>query len=144
MTMGDGFFAAIDATLEKMRRLSGLAKEGAPAAASAVGGEIRSNIASQRDAYHKPWKPTKDGGTALSGAASHVRVAANGTVIMVDLSGVEVLHHIGKARGYHGGSAAMGGFRRGLIPTGSAVPGPTRIVLTKSLGETFNKIRTGK
>jgi hypothetical protein len=136
--------SAIDSALERLRRIEGLAEEGAPEVARATTQEVHQNIRAQRDPWHKPWKPGKEGRPVLVNAAAHVKVIADGTVILATVDGVESLHHIGKARGYHGGSGALGGFRRNLMPTGGIVPGPLRTVTYEALRRTVVRIRDGK
>jgi hypothetical protein len=132
---------AIDRMLERLRALKNLAKTSASDVVSAIKKEIASNVAKQTDPWHRGWKPGLQGAPILTHAAAHVRVDSTGTVVQITLEGIEARHHIGTARGYHGGSGKLGGFRRNIIPPGGAIPGPMRIVIADELKKNFEKIK---
>lgn len=57
------------------------------------------------------WPPKKDGGQALEHAADHITTTANGAIVRMTLTGVDVFHHYGATRG---------GIRRQVIPDAGA------------------------
>jgi hypothetical protein len=99
---------------------------------------IAANIASQRDPYGHLWQPSKLG-QVLVDAMKSIAFKVSGTTIEIVVSGVEALHHIGAARGYRGGSAKLGGFRRALIPF-SKLPGPFKDDILDALQKRWNEI----
>lgn len=84
--------------------------------AKAIEGFLQASIAAGTDAYGEPWKLTLEGEQPLRGAMSEITVQATGTTIIVTLGGVEVMHHIGFAKGYGGGTK----LRRPIIPENRA------------------------
>jgi len=150
-------YAELDEFLENMRRVETIQPEDTVAVVDALRSKTASNIAAQLDPYGHPWRPTKDGRPALQNAMQSIKIEADGTSIKFEVEGVEWRHHVGSARGYHGGSGAgytkaggeanlemagLGGFRRPLIPF-SRIPGPfkaiIRTVLATRLGRVFRK-----
>jgi hypothetical protein len=83
---------------------------------------LAGTIAAGTDAYGEPWTLTQDGRVPLRDAADAVSVTLVGSAIRVDLSGVEVLHHVGAARGYGGGTI----MRRPIIPEKAGAGGRAR------------------
>lgn len=84
----------------------------APAVARGLSEELATTIEAGSDAYGKAWTRTADGRIPLRGALSAVRWIVSGAVVAVQLTGIEVAHHLGFARGYGGGSK----MRRPVIP----------------------------
>lgn len=133
-------FESLDRWQEFLQRLPHLAEEAAPLIADEFRKQTAENIAAGRNPYGDSWRPKKDGGRPLVKAMKAITVKVMGTVILIVLEGVEAMHHIGNARGYHGGSGKQGGFRRTIIPTG-AIPGPFRGRIRVALSETFQHLR---
>lgn len=80
--------------------------------ADAIERFLAESIANGTDAYGEPWTLTKDDRVPLRNAMSGISVRAAGRSVVVALDGVEVLHHIGIAKGYKGGTK----MRRPIIP----------------------------
>jgi hypothetical protein len=135
-------YEMMDRMLNKLRSIPGLAKESAPDIAKALKVEISKNISAQQDPYGHKWREGEDGGPVLKGALKAVDVRAVGSVIIIDLTGPEVMHHLGSAKGYKGGSSKQGGFRRPIIPF-TKLPGPMRQVTGKVLEQHWNKLMGG-
>ena len=133
-------FEALDRWMEFLQRVPELAEEAAPLIAKELETQLRENIAAGRNPYGDPWPLKKDGSKPLVNAMKAITVKAVGTVILIVLEGVEVMHHVGNARGYHGGSVRQGGFRRTIIPTGE-LPGPFRGRIRSALTETWQHLR---
>jgi hypothetical protein len=131
-------FAALDKMLATLRAVPQLAQTAAPDCARAVAGAIGEQVEVGTDPYGKQWKPTQDGKAPLRNAAGAVSVIANGSRLVIEVSGVEALHHSGAARGYHGGSTRLGGFRREIIPK-REIPPRMRGVLRIALENAFAK-----
>lgn len=146
-------FAELDLMLEAIRKTETVNEDAAKECADALRSKTASNIAAQRDPYDHPWPPTKDGAAALQNAMGAIDIHAKGTTIEFTVDGPEARHHIGNARGYHGGSykkvpkhAAMWqataintganilttGYRRALIPFAS-IPGPFKAIIRRVL-----------
>jgi len=142
--MGDNpaAFEALDAHLERLKRVQGINEEAAPDIADGFEKLVRSNVAAQVDPYGHPFYPSKDGLPVLINAAEHVTTTAKGTTITQELTGVEVRHQNGSAKGYHGGSLKLGGFRRPIIPF-NKLPGPFKAVCRDKLQTRFNIIFAG-
>ena len=98
----------LDRMIASVRALPGLAKRAAPDVADALEAELHRTIAAGQTPDGKPWQPTRDGATPLTGAAKALGVAAVGATVYVRLVGVEARHHLGRARG---------GIERQVIPT---------------------------
>ena len=135
--MADYDFSSLDAFLETLRGLPALCEESAAEVAEEFKAETDRNIKAQRDPYGHLWYPSKDGLPVLLNAGEHVTTKATGTLIEIKLTGVEVRHHIGNARGYRGGSAKLGGFRRAIIPY-KTLPGPFKAVCRRVLERKYN------
>lgn len=141
--MGNGNAAAF-AELDKIQRfleaVPHLPEQAAPKVAEAFQKQTELNVAAGRNPYGDEWAPTKDGRAPLVNAVKAMTFKALGTVVQITLEGVEVMHHIGNARGYRGGSKKLGGFRRTLIPTG-ALPGMFRGAIRTKLSEAWQHLR---
>ena len=121
-------FAELDGFLERLRSVPELPKKAAPEIAEKLDANIRSNIGTQNDIYGHAFVPSKDGYPVLVNAAEKVDTVVSGSRLSFRLEGVEAMHHVGSARGYRGGSARLGGFRRSIIPF-SKIPGPWKAIL---------------
>jgi hypothetical protein len=132
-------FAAMDQILDQLRAIGGLAESGAPMVAEKIRELCIENVRAQRNPYGDAWTPARDGRRMFVGIAGAITARAIGTVAMIRLSGVEVMHHIGNARGYHGGSARLGGFRRNMIPI-SGLPRSFRHGIKDVLEERFQHL----
>jgi hypothetical protein len=127
------FYADLDGILDRLRAFEGLVKDAAPEVADALQAKVRENVANQVDPDGHPWPAPKDGsGRVLVNAAAAVTTKATGTTITQSVTGPEALHHTGEARGYRGGSARLGGYRRPLIPWKN-LPGPFKAVVRRVL-----------
>lgn len=137
--MAEQGFAALDAFLDKLRSLEDLNEDAAAEVAKAYKKKVRENVRAQVDPYGHPWEPGKSSAVVLEQADDAVSCVANGTTIEMTLTGVEVMHHVGSARGYRGGSSSLGGYRRAIIPWKS-LPGPFKAVTREVLAKRFGKI----
>lgn len=138
-------YAKLDALLDLLRS-ERLEADDVEACRDAMEQKTRENIAAQVDPYGHAWRPGKEGHPVLQNAMSAISIEAQGTTIEFSVSGPEAMHHVGSARGYHGGSGAdyrdqanlagagLGGFRRPLIPF-SKLPGQFKAILRKVLFE---------
>jgi hypothetical protein len=129
-------YAALDRIADALRMSEHLDEDVAKDVRGELESTIAGNIAAQRDPYGHAWQPAKDDLPLLVNAAKAVSVTRSGTTIAMTVTGPEARHHIGNARGYHGGSAKLGGFRRTLIPFKS-LPGPFIAVIRKVLQRRF-------
>lgn len=105
--------AELDTMIAKLRELAGpgIGARVAAAAAPLVDAVVKKTVEAGTDPLGKAWKPTKKGGAPLQHAASHIRTAAQGPIVAVTLTGVEVFHHLG-----------LGGMpRRQILPDGVSV-----------------------
>jgi len=137
-------FAALDAELELLEKVQTINEDCSRDVAEGFQQKVEENVANQVDPYGHAWPPGKDGRPVLINAASHVTNVAKGTTIETSLNNaVDVRHHVGSARGYRGGSAKLGGFRRSIIPF-SKLPGPFKGVIRERLQKRFNEIKGGK
>lgn len=135
-------FAELDAHLDRLRRLGDVCKVAAPGVRDALEAKVQSNIAANVDPYGHAWFPSRLG-KVLVNAAKAVALRVRGTAIEFEVTGVEALHHVGSARGYHGGSAKLGGFRRQLIPF-KGIPGPMKSEIGRVLMAKASAIMGGK
>jgi hypothetical protein len=123
----------LDGLLDTLRRREDLVDtHAAKDVANAFMGLVRENVAANQDPYGHAWHPPPDGQPVLVHAADKVECTVEGTSITMTVSGVERMHQVGSAKGYHGGSSAKGGFRRPIIPW-SNLPGPFKAVARKVL-----------
>ncbi len=132
-------YAKLDEFLDQLRKSEELNSDAAADVATALKGQISDNISLEVDPYGHPWPPTKNGKPALQRAMKAISVTAEGTVINFEVTGVEARHHTGSAKGYHGGSKALGGYRRALIPF-SKLPGPFKGIIRNVLARRFKNI----
>lgn len=135
-------YAQLDSMLDRLKRVEGLGKEAAPDVRDALEAKVAENVAANVDPYGHAWFPSKQG-AVLKNAAAAVSVVAKEGQVKMTVTGPEVKHHVGSARGYHGGSAKLGGFRRALIPF-KAIPGPFKAEIRRVLQEKFKAITGGK
>lgn len=142
MADNSAFYAKLDAFTDRLRQCESLDEDAAKECAAALHAKVRSNVAAQVDPYGHAWPPGKQGQPVLVNAANAVTSEANGTTITMAVTGPEAMHHVGSARGYHGGSAKLGGYRRPLIPWKS-LPGPMKAVIREVLAKRFNRIFGG-
>ena len=124
-------YAKLDALLEFLRNEK-LEPSDAEACIQPLKSQTAANIAAQVDPYGHAWQPGKDGQPVLQNAMGAIEITSSGTALEFSVSGPEALHHVGSARGYHGGSSKLGGYRRVLIPF-SKIPGPFKAIIGKVL-----------
>ncbi len=138
-------FAQLDAFLERLRSIPNLAKEAAPAVAEAYQDKIEENISREVDPYGQSWPPRVSGeGPLLVNAAQKISTRALESTIVTTLDDpILVMHHVGSARGYRGGSARLGGKRRPLIPW-KGLPGPLKAVTREVLSRHFQTHMSGE
>lgn len=137
------FYAALDKLLDDLRADETLCEDAAPEVAKELHAQIAKNVAAQVDPYGHPWPESKAGGPVLVNAAKAVSATTSGSTIILELTGPEVRHHVGSAKGYHGGSAKLGGYRRPIIPWKS-LPGPMKAVVRRVLKRRFDAIHGGR
>lgn len=125
--------AQLDAMIRRIRAIKGLAKSAAPEIATVLKSTLDANISSARGPDGKPWAPTQSGKAPLRNAGARVDVKAVGTVILARLTGVEVRHHRGTARGH---------VRRQILPT-RFIPEPLSKAIGKVLSRRFGEITGG-
>jgi hypothetical protein len=129
-------YAKLDALLEFLRKEK-LEPGDAQACVAPLKSQTAANIAAQVDPYEHAWRPGKEGQPVLVNAMEAITIESEGTTLKFAVTGPEALHHVGSAKGYHGGSAALGGFRRALIPF-SKIPGPFKQIIGKVLRRRLN------
>lgn len=108
--------SAIDdltAYIARVRALGASVPEIARAAVPGVEAALKAQIDAGTDPSGKPWQPTKEGKTPLRNAGAALTVSATGNVIAAVLTGVEVLHSLGRAKG---------GIVRQVLPAAGEVP----------------------
>jgi len=135
-------YQALDEWLDKLRASGHLNEDSAQEIAVEFKKQATSNIAAQVDPYGHPLHASKDGMPVLINADGAITCSARGTEITMTVEGPEARHHIGNARGYHGGSSKLGGFRRPLIPF-KTLPGPFKAVVRRVLTKRFVAIFGG-
>lgn len=106
-------FAALDAHIERLRKLPNLVRDVAPDAAEAIEIELKKTIAAGTTADGKAWTPRKDGGQPLATAADALTVTAVDTTVYARLKGHIARHHKGIAKG---------GIERRIFPTKGLPP----------------------
>jgi hypothetical protein len=111
-----------------------LVKDAAPAVAKATEAHMQEQIAAGQGPDGKAWQLTAEGKRPLRNAGAAVTVRAIGTVILVRLTGPEVKHHRGIARGR---------IRRQVIPTRKDF-GPIARAIRTVLGERFRAHMGGR
>lgn len=87
--------AQLDAILERIRSLGGLAEEAARAAAPLVEAAAKRTAAAGTTPSGEAWAPKKDGGRALAHAADAVSASAAGPTITITLADPEAWHQRG-------------------------------------------------
>lgn len=115
----------LDAMIATISKLPELGKRAAGDVALAVEAELHPTIAAGTTPDGEPWRPTKDGGRPLTGAAKALAVVPVGTTIYIRLTGPEARHHLGRGRG---------GIAREVIPTKripTAMATAIRVVLAR-------------
>jgi hypothetical protein len=85
--------------IESLARLSLLPEEAARMAAPIVERVVKANVQAGKTPQGVPWLAKKDGSQALVHAADHLKVIAQGTVIRIQLDGVDVIHNYGTRLG---------------------------------------------
>lgn len=102
----------------------------APEVAKALDEEIGKDIAAGQSPDGTAWKATAEGKVPLRNAKAHVSVTAEGSVVLARLSGPEVKHHKGTARGR---------IQRRILPTRN-LPQPLVRATKRILGAKFREI----
>ena len=131
MSTGDD---QLERMLTSLRDLPKIGERAAPEIARAIEGELRRTIAAGTTPEGIAWEKTAEGKTPLSNAAKALGVAVVKGVIYVQITGPEVRHHRGWARG---------GKRRPVIPTGDKVPPPMAAKVREILTRHFREFATG-
>ena len=132
-------FVELHAYTDKLRRLVDITEDSAKEISKRFEARTAGNIAAQRDPYGHAWYPSKSGNPVLTNAMAAITFTVNGTTITMEVGGVEAMHQVGSAKGYHGGSLKLGGFRRAMIPF-SKLPGPFEADIREVLGKKFEQI----
>jgi hypothetical protein len=128
--------AILDQWIERLRKLgasdvgSRVALEAAPLVDEAVKATARAGTTPMGE----PWKPTQAGTPPLARAADHITTKAQGPVVAVTLSGVDVIHHKGLGRQP----------RRQIIPDGVSVPPSVWSACHKAAANVFRAIVGGR
>jgi hypothetical protein len=105
-------FAALDDMVTRLRALPAEFQSAAPELARDFKAEADKAVAEGRSLDGVPWAPKKDGGRALVHAAKAVRAFVSGTFIVLEVSGIEAIHHYGTQRVP----------ARRILPVGAGVP----------------------
>ena len=105
--MADGR-ATLQAQIARLRKLKSFVTRVAAKVATAAREEILAGVAQATGPDGKPWLPTEDGHKPLQNAGKALSAKAVGTVVLVELEGVEARPDRGKVRG---------GTRRPSLPT---------------------------
>jgi hypothetical protein len=111
--MSKNGLAALDAHIERLRKLPDLVRSAAPEVAEAVEAELQKSIAAGTSADGKVWTPRKDGGQPLKTAGKSLAVVAVGTTVFGRLRGHVARHHRGIAKG---------GIQRRIFPSTGKLP----------------------
>lgn len=127
-------FAALDAMIDRVRRVPELVREAAPEVAAEVERELVANIAAGRAPDGTAWEPTKEGGRPLANAAKALSVRAVGSVVLMTVSGPEAKHHLGLARGK---------VKRRIILT-RGIPSPMASAMRKVFARRFARLMGGE
>ena len=131
--MADGL-EVLDAWIEGVRSLPGLAREAAPELAPIVERHVRESIAAGVGPDGKEWPKTQDGRTALRDAGKALTVAVSGTTVLAKLEGIVAAHHLGRVRGH---------VKRQILPS-AKLPGKLVELLRKKVGDVFVGHMEGK
>lgn len=102
----------------------------APEVAKALDEEIGKDISAGQSPDGTAWKETQDGRVPLRNAKKAVTTTYEGSVVIARLSGPEVKHHKGTARGR---------VQRRILPTRN-LPQPLVRATVRILGEKFREL----
>lgn len=126
-------FAALDAQIQRLRKLKTLPEISAPAVAVAAKQEIKRQVRRQQGPDGKPWQKGKSGEPVLKGAGNAVRSTAIKSAVVLTLDDHHARHHLG---------AVKGKVKREIIPT-TKIPGTmTRAIERVVTGEFFAIMET--
>jgi hypothetical protein len=125
--------AELERMIAKVRALGTIAEDTAPKVAIALVEVLSENIAAARGPGGRAWQLKQDGGAPLRNAARALSAAAEGTVALVRLTGPEVLHHLG---------AAKGRIRRQILP-GRKLDAPAVEAIRRVVDKRFAEIKAG-
>lgn len=130
--MSDGL-AALDAIIARAKRLGGMAEDVARRAAPRVDKVVKATVRAGQTPLGVTWKIKKDGELPLVRAADSIETTAQGTRILVKLTGPTVYHHLGL-----GGRPV-----RQVIPDGASVSPALEAAVLGSAREVFFDITRG-
>lgn len=123
--------ARLQEVIDALRRLpKDLGRVAAPEVAEALDEEIGKDIAAGQSPDGAAWQRTADGRVPLRNAKQHVTVVAEGSVVLARLTGPEVKHHRGTARGK---------ITRRILPTRN-LPQPLVRATRRILGAKFREL----
>jgi hypothetical protein len=91
--------SGLEKLIAKLRASRAFIAAAAPAVADAVGAELRKTAAAGTTPTGEAWAPAKDGRRPLENAAAAIQVRSSGTTIVATLTGPEVRHNNGTAKG---------------------------------------------
>ena len=106
--------------------------------ADAIRAELKTTIRAQKTPWGVPWAPRKVGTKpVLVNAADALTVGADGTRILIRITGVEAQHHYGQVKG---------GTKRPMIPRGQDGGLPPKLVdaITQVLVKHFDAVTSGQ
>jgi hypothetical protein len=127
-------FAELDALIERIQSIPGMAANAAQDLAAVVQSELESTIGAGQDPYGTPWAPRKaDGSKPLQNAAAAITVQAYESVIFVRVIGPEARHHRGQVKG---------GTKRRVIPI-KVIPPKMAKRLVEVLTRRFQAVTSG-
>jgi hypothetical protein len=131
--MSDGD-AALAEFIARVRRLGTLGADAAKIAAPYVLEAARETAAAGTTPSGEAWAPKKDGGRALVNAADALSVEAVGSVVVLTLTGPEVIHNRGTTK-YP---------KRQILPAGGAgIPANIGKALARAAKEAFDRTMGG-
>jgi len=131
MSAGD---LQIDAMIDRLRKLPGMARAAAPDVARAVESELERQIKAAETPDGRAWEPKKEGsGKPLATAAKSLAVAAIGSRVFARLTGHIARHNLGRAKG---------GVERQILPT-SGIPAKMGDAIRKVLDAQFRHTMGG-
>jgi hypothetical protein len=126
--------AALAAFIDRVRALGKLPETAAKVAAPLVLEAAKETAAAGTDPDGTAWAPRKDGGRALVNAAEALSVETVGTVVVLRLTGPEVIHNYGNTRVP----------RRRILPDGGAgIPANITKALIKGAQQAFARTTGG-
>lgn len=128
--------AALAAFIDRVRRLGKLPAEAAKLAAPLVLEEAKRTAAAGTTPDGEAWAPLKKGGgRALENAADALSVSTVGTVVVLTLTGPEVVHNYGNKRVP----------QRRILPAGGAgIPKNIITALQKGAQQAFTRTTGGE